>query len=63
MAMKINSDDCTACGDCAAECPSSAIVNKGAFFKVNADKCTECDGVSEFPKCVDVCAANCIEPA
>ena len=60
MAMKINSDECTACGDCAAECPNSAIVNKGAYFKINADKCNECDGL-DFQKCADTCAANCID--
>jgi len=60
MAMKINADECTACGDCAADCPTSAIVNKGAYFKINADKCNECDG-AEIQKCADVCAANCID--
>ncbi len=63
MAMKINADECTACGDCAAECPTSAIANKGAYFKINGDTCTECEGVSDFPKCADICTAGCIVPA
>lgn len=63
MAMKIDPDSCTACGDCSAECPTSAISNKGAYFRINAEICNECDGASEFPKCADVCAEGCISPA
>ena len=60
MAMKIISDECTACGDCKPVCPTSSITAKGGIYRITADTCTECDGDS--PQCVAVCPAgdNCI---
>ncbi len=63
MAMKINPDECTMCGDCAPVCPTKAISEGKMTFKVNADLCTECDGHSDSPKCMDVCPAGCISYA
>lgn len=62
MAMKINPEECTACGDCAAACPNHAITGKGAYFVVDADACNECEAdVSQA--CADICPANCIDYA
>lgn len=40
MAHKI-SNDCIACGSCAAECPVEAI-SEGTPYVVDAEKCTDC---------------------
>jgi ferredoxin len=55
MALKIIGDECTACGDCKPVCPSKSISEKGGVFRINADTCTECDGVADSPQCIDVC--------
>jgi ferredoxin len=60
MGMKIDSDECTACGDCASACQNQAIISKAAYFSVNLDKCTECE-TEASPRCMDVCPANCID--
>ena len=55
MTMKIVSEICTACGDCEPECPTSAIAPKKGVYAINPDVCTECDGESDTPKCLEVC--------
>lgn len=41
MAYKI-SDECIACGACAAECPVEAISEADGKYVIDADKCIEC---------------------
>jgi ferredoxin len=53
MAFKI-SDECIACGSCAAECPNEAI-SEGDIYVIDAAKCTECVGFFETQQCFDVC--------
>ena len=62
MAMKIDPDMCTACGDCEAECPTVSIAAKGGVFTISASTCDECvdDG---GPRCVPVCPVDCITQA
>lgn len=48
MAYKIT-DECIACGACAAECPVEAISEGDGKFVIDADACIECGA----------CAANC----
>lgn len=48
-------EDCVACGVCAEECPSDAIIEGDEIYSINADACTDCGA------CVDVCASNAIE--
>ena len=48
MAYKI-SDDCIACGACAAECPVGAISEGDGKFEINAETCIECGA------CASVC--------
>ncbi|MCE1240220.1 MAG: 4Fe-4S binding protein [Azonexaceae bacterium] len=63
MAMKIDSDMCTACGDCKPVCPTGAISSGKIFYKIDGGTCTECDGHADSPLCVDACPSGCISPA
>ena len=42
-------DECIGCGACAADCPTSCIVDAGGVFKINEATCIECGA----------CAGNC----
>jgi ferredoxin len=55
MAMKINPDMCTSCGDCEPECPTASISTKKGLYVINANECTECEGEYSKPQCVKVC--------
>ena len=54
MAYKII-DDCISCGACEAECKNEAISEWESIYVINADRCTECVGYFESPKCAEVC--------
>lgn len=63
MAMTINAELCTSCGDCEPVCPTSAISPKRGVYVINATICTECDGDFDLPQCLNVCMTdNCITP-
>jgi ferredoxin len=49
------SDECIACGACAAQCPVTAI-KEGTPYVID-DKCIDCGA------CVDVCPVNAISKA
>jgi len=63
MAMKIDDMECTACGECVTVCPSGAIEESGGAYRILADECTQCDGVSDTPQCSDTCMMDCIAAA
>jgi ferredoxin len=64
MAMMIQADVCTACGDCEPECPTNAISPKKGVYWIDAEKCTECEGDHDAPKCLEMCMEDgCIVPA
>jgi ferredoxin len=54
MAMKIL-EDCINCGACEPECPNEAIHEGDPVYVIEIDKCTECVGAFDTPKCVEVC--------
>lgn len=54
MAMLIISD-CISCGACEPECPNEAIAAGDPIYVIDPDKCTECVGAHDTPKCVEVC--------
>ena len=59
----IITDECISCGACEAECQNQAITEGETIFVVDPDKCTECVGWFESPKCVEVCPVDCCIPA
>jgi ferredoxin len=61
MAYKI-SDDCIGCGACEAECLNSAISEGETTYVIDADKCTECVGNFDLPKCAEICPVDACKP-
>jgi ferredoxin len=60
MAMLIV-EECISCGACEPECPNEAITQGELIYVVAVDKCTECVGAHDAPKCVEVCPVeDCI---
>ena len=58
MAYKIT-EECISCGACEPECANNAISEGETIYVIDADKCTECVGNYESPKCVEVCPVDC----
>ena len=46
MAYKIT-EDCIACGACAADCPVEAISEGDGIYVIDADTCIECGNCAE----------------
>ena len=59
MAMKIVSE-CINCAACEPECPNEAIGAADPVFVVDPERCTECVGAYEKPRCIEVCPVDCI---
>jgi ferredoxin len=63
MAMSIDPELCTSCGDCEPVCPTNAIVPKKGIYFIKAEVCTECEGKFDLPQCVNACMTDgCINP-
>lgn len=63
MAMKIDTELCTSCGECEPECPTASIKPKKGAYVINPDSCTECEGDFDRPKCAELCPIDdCILP-
>lgn len=54
MAMVIL-EECISCSACEPECPNEAITQGDSIYVIDVDKCTECVGAHDAPKCVEVC--------
>lgn len=54
MAVKIV-ESCVNCYACQPVCPSNAIYLSKTHFKVNAKKCTECEGDFPVYQCASIC--------
>jgi ferredoxin len=61
MAYKIT-DECINCGACEEECKNEAISEGEEIYVINPDKCTECVGNFESPKCAEVCPVDAAVP-
>jgi MinD superfamily P-loop ATPase len=59
MAMMIDADSCSVCGDCKPVCPTSSVVKVKGVYSINPDTCNECDG---DPQCLAECASGSIVP-
>jgi ferredoxin len=57
MAYKIT-DECIGCGACEVECKNNAISEGDTIYVIDSNKCTECVGWFESPKCVEVCPVD-----
>ena len=57
MAYKIT-DECISCGACEAECQNEAISEGETTYVIDPNKCTECVGNFESPKCAEVCPVD-----
>ena len=54
MAMKIV-EECINCGACEPDCPNEAIDQGEDIYVIKVERCTECVGAYESPKCVESC--------
>ena len=61
MAYKIT-EECISCGACEAECKNEAISEGEEIYIIDPNKCTECVGNSESPKCAEVCQVDAAMP-
>ncbi len=61
MAYKIT-DECISCGACEPECLNEAITEGDTIYDIDADKCSECVGSFDSPKCVEICPVDCCVP-
>jgi ferredoxin len=61
MAYKIT-EDCISCGACDPECANGAISEGTEIFVIDPNKCTECVGNFESPKCAEVCPVDACVP-
>jgi NAD-dependent dihydropyrimidine dehydrogenase PreA subunit len=54
--------DCTSCGACEPECPTRAISQGHAIFIIDPERCTECIGAYDSPRCVALCSVDVCQP-
>jgi ferredoxin len=57
MAKKIT-EECINCGACEPECPNESISQGDPVYVIDYEKCTECVGHYDSPKCVEVCPVD-----
>jgi ferredoxin len=57
MAMKIVAE-CISCGACEPECPNTAITAGESIYVIDPEKCTECVGAYDNPRCIEVCPVD-----
>ena len=58
MSYRIEAANCTACGACEFECPNEAISMGGDVYVIDPEKCTECQGHYDTPRCATVCPVD-----
>ena len=55
MAVEVNQEKCTACGQCVEICPVEAITMNEGQISINQDDCSECGA------CESECPSGAIE--
>ncbi len=58
----IITDECISCGACEPECLNIAITEGETIYIIDPDKCSECVGSFESPKCAEICPVDCCIP-
>lgn len=48
-------ESCVNCWACEAVCPNDAIYEAAPHFKIDAKKCTECEGDFAEAQCASIC--------
>ncbi len=61
MAYKIT-EECINCGACEPDCKNEAIKEGDTIYVIDPNKCTECVGWFDSPRCVEVCPVDCCVP-
>ena len=61
MSYLIN-QDCINCAACEPECPNQAISEGNPIFVINPERCTECIGSFDSPRCAAVCPVDACHP-
>lgn len=61
MAYKIT-DECISCRACEAEYKNQAISEGKNSYMIDPDKCTECVGYYEVPRCSEICPVDAPQP-
>ena len=59
MALKITAE-CINCDVCEPVCPNQAIFEGELIYQIDPNRCTECVGHFDTPRCVEVCPVDCI---
>lgn len=59
MALKIT-DECINCDVCEPACPNQAISMGEEIYQINPERCTECVGHFDEPRCALLCPVDCI---
>ncbi len=60
MAYMITSD-CIQCGVCESTCDKNSAISEGdTAYVIDPEKCTECVGNYDSPRCPEVCAVEAI---
>ncbi len=57
MAKKIT-EECISCGACEPDCPNEAISQGDSYYQIDPEKCTECVGAFDSPKCIELCPVD-----
>jgi ferredoxin len=55
---KLMTSECINCGACEPDCPNEAISQGDDIYLIDWEKCTECVGHSDTPKCLEVCPVD-----
>ncbi|MFH0941512.1 MAG: YfhL family 4Fe-4S dicluster ferredoxin [Chloroflexota bacterium] len=61
MAYRI-SEDCEKCGSCEPECENQAISEGEEIYVIDPERCSECLGNFESPRCFEICPVAAPEP-
>ena len=55
---KMITEECISCGACEPDCPNEAISTGDPVYVIDWEKCTECVGEHDSPKCIEVCPVD-----